>query len=124
MSVPVACVLASPIARDEWADTSYACACPCPLRVIRVDFVMSAIFPVYPDQQTFSEPVGTSHLGQGRTLGEMLSNDSSSKSEVNTHRASRLRFQLVHRGLVSHGEWLRSVRSTIRTRQLRRPMLA
>jgi hypothetical protein len=33
-----------------------------PLRVKRVGFVMSAICPVYPKQQTFPEPVGTSHL--------------------------------------------------------------
>src|SRR5467141_3700407 len=37
-----------------------------PLRVKRVGFVMSAICPVYPKQQTFLGPVGTSHLGQER----------------------------------------------------------
>jgi hypothetical protein len=39
-----------------------------PLRVRRVGFVMSAACPVYPDKQTISEPVGTSHLGQMQTL--------------------------------------------------------
>ena len=39
----------------------------CPLRVKRVDFAMSALGPVCPQQQTFSDPVGTSHLGQSRT---------------------------------------------------------
>jgi hypothetical protein len=29
-------------------------------------FVMSAVCPVYPQQQTFPDPVGTSHLGQFR----------------------------------------------------------
>jgi hypothetical protein len=34
----------------------------CPFGVKRVTFVMSAICPVYPKQQTFSDPVDTSHL--------------------------------------------------------------
>jgi hypothetical protein len=38
----------------------------CPLWVKRVGFVMSAICPVNPRQQTFPGPVGTSHLCQGR----------------------------------------------------------
>ena len=38
-----------------------------PLRVRRVDFVMSALCPVCTQHQTFSEPNGTSHLGQERT---------------------------------------------------------
>jgi hypothetical protein len=38
-----------------------------PLWVKRVGFVMSAVCPVYPKQQTFPDPVGTSHLGQMRT---------------------------------------------------------
>jgi hypothetical protein len=29
---------------------------------------MSAVCPVYPYQQTFPDPVDTSHLGQDRTL--------------------------------------------------------
>jgi hypothetical protein len=36
---------------------------PCPLRVRRVGFVMSALRPVCPQQQTFLGPVDTSHLG-------------------------------------------------------------
>jgi hypothetical protein len=32
--------------------------------VKRVGFVMSAVCPVYPKQQTFPDPVGTSHLCQ------------------------------------------------------------
>ena len=39
-----------------------------PQRVIRVGFVMSAICPVYPKQQTFLGPVGTSHLGHEATF--------------------------------------------------------
>ena len=35
-----------------------------PLGVKRVAFVKSAVRPVYPKQQTFPDPVGTSHLGQ------------------------------------------------------------
>jgi hypothetical protein len=38
-----------------------------PLRVKRVAFVMSAICPVYPKQQTFPDPLGTSHLCQDPT---------------------------------------------------------
>src|SRR6266850_8183432 len=38
-----------------------------PLRVRRVGFVMSAVCPVYPQQQTSPDPVGTSHLGQEPT---------------------------------------------------------
>ena len=34
--------------------------------VIRVKFVMSALGPIHPQQQTISEPVSTSHLGQTR----------------------------------------------------------
>jgi hypothetical protein len=33
-----------------------------PLRVIRVVLDMSEICPVYPEQQTFLDPVGTSHF--------------------------------------------------------------
>src|ERR1700738_1301723 len=36
----------------------------------RVGFVTSAVCPVYPKQQTFPDPVGTSHLCQNRTSGE------------------------------------------------------
>jgi hypothetical protein len=39
-----------------------------PLGVKRVAFVMSAVRPVYPKQQTFLDPVGTSHLCKKRTL--------------------------------------------------------
>jgi hypothetical protein len=39
----------------------------CPLWVKRVGFVMSAVGLVYPQQQTFPDPVGTSHLCQQRT---------------------------------------------------------
>jgi hypothetical protein len=39
-----------------------------PVWVKRVAFVMSAICPVYPKQQTFSDPVGTSHLCQERSF--------------------------------------------------------
>jgi hypothetical protein len=35
-----------------------------PLWVRRVAFAMSAVCPVYPKQQTFPDPVGTSHLCQ------------------------------------------------------------
>jgi hypothetical protein len=35
-----------------------------PVWVRRVGFVMSALGPVYPDKQTISEAVGTSHLCQ------------------------------------------------------------
>jgi len=41
----------------------------CPLWVIRVAFVMSAICPVYPEHQTFLDSVGTSHLCQQLTSG-------------------------------------------------------
>jgi len=34
----------------------------------RVGFVMSAVCPVYPRQQTFPGPVGTSHLCHKRTF--------------------------------------------------------
>jgi hypothetical protein len=40
---------------------------PCPLRVRRVGFVMSAVCLVYPKHQTFPRSVGTSHLGHERT---------------------------------------------------------
>jgi hypothetical protein len=47
-----------------------------PLRVKRVGFVMSAVCPVYPQQQTSPDTVGTSHLCQGRTFdGAPLSSD-------------------------------------------------
>src|SRR5258708_38664088 len=39
----------------------------CPLWVKRVGFVMSAVGLVYPKQQTFPDPVGTSHLCQELT---------------------------------------------------------
>jgi hypothetical protein len=39
---------------------------PSPVRVKRVGFVMSAVCPVYPKQQTFPDAVGTSHLCQNR----------------------------------------------------------
>jgi hypothetical protein len=38
----------------------------CPFRLKRVGFVMSAVCPVYPEQQTFADAVGTSHLGPAR----------------------------------------------------------
>jgi hypothetical protein len=38
----------------------------CLIRVKRVGFVMSAIYPVDPKQQTFPDPVSTSHLCQKR----------------------------------------------------------
>ena len=43
-------------------------ACDVRCRVRRVDFVMSALCPVCTQHQTFSEPNGTSHLGQDRTF--------------------------------------------------------
>ena len=36
----------------------------CPFRVSRVGFVMSAVCPLYPEQRTFPDPVGISHLCQ------------------------------------------------------------
>ena len=36
--------------------------------VIRVILIVRRALPVYPDEQTISEPVGTSHLFQNRTL--------------------------------------------------------
>src|SRR6266851_6978746 len=39
-----------------------------PLRVIRVILTVRRSLPVYPDKQTISEPVGTSHLCQMQTL--------------------------------------------------------
>jgi hypothetical protein len=36
--------------------------------VSRVGLVMSVACPVYPEQQTFQRPVGTSHLGHERKL--------------------------------------------------------
>jgi hypothetical protein len=41
--------------------------CEGSLWVSRVEFVMSALGSVYPQQQTSPDPVGTSHLGQNRT---------------------------------------------------------
>jgi|SRR5580704_14127699 hypothetical protein len=41
----------------------------CPKWVKRVGFVVSAVRPVHPKQQTFLDPVGTSHLGHKRTQG-------------------------------------------------------
>ena len=41
---------------------------PSPVRVRRVDFVMSAVCPVSLEQPTFPAPVGTSHLCQQRKL--------------------------------------------------------
>jgi hypothetical protein len=38
--------------------------------VIRVGFVMSVVCPVHPQQQKFSGPVGTSHLGHKQTSRE------------------------------------------------------
>ena len=38
-----------------------------PLGVKRVGFAMSPVCPVYPKQQTFPDPVGTSHLGHEQT---------------------------------------------------------
>jgi hypothetical protein len=40
----------------------------CPVRVKRVGFVMSAVCPVYPQQQTSPDTVGTSHLCHELTL--------------------------------------------------------
>ena len=40
-----------------------------PLRVKRVGFVMSAVCPVCPKQQTSPDPVGTSHLCQEQAFG-------------------------------------------------------
>jgi hypothetical protein len=37
------------------------------LRVIRVILIVRRSLPVYPDKQTISEPVGTSHLCQQRS---------------------------------------------------------
>jgi hypothetical protein len=48
-----------------------------PLWVKRVGFVMSAIYPVYPKQQTFLDPVGTSHLCQQLTYRRPASLSSS-----------------------------------------------
>ena len=45
--------------------------------VIRVGFVTSAISPVYPKQQTFLDPVGTSHLCQQLTYRRPASLSSS-----------------------------------------------
>jgi hypothetical protein len=42
-----------------------------PLRVKRVGFVTSPVCPVYPKQQTFPDPVGTSHLCQERTFDKV-----------------------------------------------------
>jgi hypothetical protein len=53
----------------------------CPFRVIRVGFVMSAISPVYPQQQTFPDAVGTSHLCQERTSGARFSCSATSAAE-------------------------------------------
>src|SRR5216683_6931703 len=38
----------------------------CPIRVKRVGFVMSAVCPVYPQQQTSPDKVGTSHCANAR----------------------------------------------------------
>jgi hypothetical protein len=38
-----------------------------PSRVKRVGLVMSVVCPVYARQQTFTDPVGTSHLCQNQT---------------------------------------------------------
>ena len=43
-----------------------------PLRVKRVGFVMSPVCPVYPKQQTFPDPVDTSHLCQNQTIQGMI----------------------------------------------------
>jgi hypothetical protein len=40
---------------------------PSPVWVKRSGFVMSAVCPVYPQLQTFPEPVSTSHLCQQET---------------------------------------------------------
>ena len=53
------------------------------LWVKRVGFVMSAVCPVYPKQQTFPDPVGTSHLGQTRKSS--LHSITSSARPVTTH---------------------------------------
>ncbi len=44
----------------------------CPIRVKRVGFVMSAVCPVYPQQQTSPDTVGTSHLCQTQTWARLL----------------------------------------------------
>ena len=58
----------SPIwSRGVTSSISFAGGDRCPVGIKRVGFVMSAICPVYPKQHTFSDPVGTSHLGHKRT---------------------------------------------------------
>jgi hypothetical protein len=55
-----------PIVVSRWHGLEVAVARvdPCPAWVKRVGFVMSAICPIYPKQQTFPDPLGTSHLCQ------------------------------------------------------------
>jgi hypothetical protein len=50
------------VASAEWTSLRCVVAPPCRLWVKRVGFVMSPVCPVYPKQQTFPDPVGTSHL--------------------------------------------------------------
>jgi hypothetical protein len=40
--------------------------------VNRVAFVMSAVCRVYPKQQTYPDPLGTSHLCQERTFSRVM----------------------------------------------------
>jgi hypothetical protein len=54
--------------------------------VKRVGFVMSAVRPVYPKQQTFPGPIGTSHLCQKPTL-EMRVTPQADNFKANRHFA-------------------------------------
>jgi hypothetical protein len=55
---------------------------PCPLWVRRVGFVTSAVCPVYPQHQTFPDPVGTSHLRQMQTFDRHQSDARGSSAQV------------------------------------------
>ena len=61
------------------------------LWVRRVAFSMSAVCPVYTQQQTFPDPVGTSHLCQMRTSGMRLplSPDAGQRFRSNAGRGAR-----------------------------------
>src|SRR5216683_5514682 len=70
----------------------------CPIRVKRVGFVMSAVCPVYPQQQTSPDTVGTSHLCHLRKC--------KAGSAMPAHSYDRRLLELVERTAEHARRWL------------------
>jgi hypothetical protein len=79
-----------PVNEDYAAHHGQQADPPCPVRVKRVDFVMSAVRPVYPKQQTFLDPVGTSHLCQKQTRSYSITLSANCTTDAGIARLSAL----------------------------------